>query len=191
MGRDKALIEIAGEPMVVRVAAAARAAGARDVVAIGRGPGSFATLGLASMPDDRPGEGPVAGIVTAAAWGAGSAEPVVLVVGCDLIAPSPDAISATVAALAADAGAEVAVPAVAGRRQWAHAAWRTTVAAALRAELDAGRRGVGEAVVAAGLGVVEVPGIDPAALVDADTPDDLPPAAAGEAGRWGARDHGH
>jgi molybdopterin-guanine dinucleotide biosynthesis protein A len=180
MGRDKALIEIAGEPMAVRVAAAARTAGARDVVAVGRPPGAFEALGLSTVADDRPGEGPVAGIVTAAAW---SAERVVLVVGCDLVAPSPEAMSAMVAALAAHPDAAVAVPAVAGRRQWVHTAWRTTSGPALRSALEAGRRGVGEAVAAAGLGVVEVPGIDPAALADADTPGDLPPAAAGEPGR--------
>jgi hypothetical protein len=39
---------------------------------------------------------------------------------------------------------------------------------------------VGGVVAAAGLVVVGVDGIDPAAVADADTPGDLPPGADGE-----------
>ena len=172
MGCDKALIPIGGTPMVVRVADALRAAGARDVLAVGREPDTLAPLGLAAVPDGRPGTGPAGGIVTALSRAA--ADEVVLVVGCDLVAPSPDAMAATAAALAHRADAAVAVPLSGGRAQWHHAAWRPAAAPALEAALEAGARAVGRVVAVAGLVVVGVDGIDPAALTDADTPGDLP-----------------
>ncbi|MGH9111551.1 MAG: molybdenum cofactor guanylyltransferase, partial [Acidimicrobiales bacterium] len=114
MGRDKALIRIDGVPMVVRVADALRAAGATDVFAVGRDPEALAELGLVTVADDRPGAGPVAGIATALAH---ACEDLVLVAGCDLLAPSPVAMAATVAALAGAREGGVAVPRDRGRRQ--------------------------------------------------------------------------
>jgi molybdopterin-guanine dinucleotide biosynthesis protein A len=175
MGRDKALIPIGGTPMVVRVADALLAAGAREVIAVGREPDALAPLGLTTVPDGRAGAGPAAGIVTALDRAA--ADEVVLVVGCDLVAPSPDAMAATVAALAHRGEADVAVPISGGRTQWHHAAWRPAAAPALEAALQAGGRAVGRVVADAGLVLVGVDGIDPAALADADTTDDLPPDA--------------
>lgn len=170
MGRDKALIPVEGTPLVVRVARALRAAGAREVVAVGRHPGWLAEHGLVAVPDARPGQGPAGGVATA--LGVCHHE-IVVVAGCDLVAPSPDAMAATVAALASHPGAAVAVPRTGGWLQWMHAAWRLAAAPALDAALDAGERAVGSVVEAAGLTVVEVEGVDPAALADADTPDDL------------------
>jgi molybdenum cofactor guanylyltransferase len=178
MGRDKALIPVGGTPMVVRVAEALWVAGAREVVAVGREPDALASLGLATVPDRRPGAGPVAGIVTALARA--RRDEVVLVVGCDLLVPSPTAMGATLAVLAQHPTAAVAVPVSGGRTQWHHAAWRPSAASALEAALEGGTRAVGGVVAAAGLVVVGVDGIDPAAVADADTPGDLPPGADGE-----------
>ena len=178
MGRDKALIAVGGTPMVVRVAEAMWIAGAREVLAVGREPDALASLGLVTVPDGRPGAGPVAGIVTALARAAG--DEIVLVVGCDLVAPSPAAMGATLAALAQHPTAAVAVPVSGGRTQWHHAAWRPSAAPALEGALAAGTRAVGGVVAAAGLVVVGVDGIDPAALADADMPGDLPLDADGE-----------
>jgi molybdopterin-guanine dinucleotide biosynthesis protein A len=172
MGRDKALIPIGGTPMVVRVAEALWVAGASDVVAIGREPDALASLGLTTVPDARAGAGPAGGIATALATAAD--DEIVFVVGCDLVAPSPVAIGATVTVLAHHPTAAVAVPVSGGRTQWDHAAWRPSAAPALDAALDAGARAVGAVVAAAGLVVAGVDGIDPAALADADEPGDLP-----------------
>lgn len=177
MGRDKALIPIGGTPMVVRVAQALWVAGAREVVAVGREPDALASLGLVTVPDGRPDAGPAAGIVTALARA--DDDDVVLVVGCDLVAPSPVAMGETLAALARHPPAAVAVPVTRGRTQWHHAAWRPSAAAALDAALESGGRAVGGVVAAAGLVVVGVDGVDPAALADADTPGELPPGADG------------
>jgi molybdopterin-guanine dinucleotide biosynthesis protein A len=97
----------------------------------------------------------------------------VLVAACDLVAPSPDALAATVRALAADDRTAVAVPLSEGRRHWVHAAWRRSARSALAAQLDRGERAVHRAVAAACLTVVEVPDLAAEALADADTPDDL------------------
>ena len=180
MGRDKALIPIGGRPMVARVADALWVAGARDVVAIGREPDALASLGLATVPDGRPGAGPAGGIATALSRAAAHVDDdeIVFVVGCDLVAPSPAAIGATLAVLADHPGAAVAVPVSAGRTQWHHAAWRASAAPALEAVLDTGVRAVGAVVAAAGLVVAGVDGIDPAVLADADEPGDIPQAGA-------------
>jgi molybdopterin-guanine dinucleotide biosynthesis protein A len=177
MGRDKALLEIEGQAMAVRVAGALVDAGADPVVAVGGNADALATLGLHGVADEHPGEGPLGGLVTA--LGA-SPEPVLFVAACDLTSPSASAIAATVDALAAALGdpgdprdPSVAVPVVDGRRQWMHAAWRTAAEAPLRAAFEAGERAVHAAVSVGRLRVVDLELPDPA-VADADTPADLP-----------------
>lgn len=79
MGRDKALLEIAGEPLARRTARLLEPL-VRSVTLIGS-PARFEALGLHVAPDDEPGRGPLGGIVTALRitecdWN--------LVVGCDM-----------------------------------------------------------------------------------------------------------
>jgi rhodanese-related sulfurtransferase len=69
-------------------------------------------------------------------------------------------------------GADVAVPVVDGRQQWLHAAWHRRVTAIVGDLFAAGERSVAGAALA--LRVEEVGGLLPAALVDADHPEDLP-----------------
>src|SRR5688572_7864759 len=65
MGTDKALVEIDGTPMAVRVARALTAAGARRVIAVGGDARALASAGLEVVPDLEPGAGPLGGVVTA------------------------------------------------------------------------------------------------------------------------------
>ncbi|HMG41491.1 MAG TPA: molybdenum cofactor guanylyltransferase [Acidimicrobiales bacterium] len=175
MGTDKALVEIDGAPMLRRVAVAVRRAGAGHVAVVGSGSpdddarrrGALAGLDIEAVADDHPGEGPLGGLLTALRT---ARHDVVLVVACDLVAPSAAALQATVAALAHH---DVAVP-TGERAQWLHAAWHRRVAEPLRKQFDAGERSVGGAVEAAGLTVAWVDDLDTAALADADTPEDLP-----------------
>jgi len=79
MGRDKALLELDGAPMIVRTARLVESvAGMATVVGA---PEKYAPLGLRAIRDDWPGAGPLGGIATALrateqAWN--------LVVACDL-----------------------------------------------------------------------------------------------------------
>jgi len=172
MGRDKALVEVDGRALALRVADALRRAGADPVTAVGGDLPALAALGLAAVPDEAPGEGPLTGVLTALTGAAGGDAPIVFVAACDLVAPDPAAVSATVASLDAASDGDVAVPVVEGRRQWMHAAWRSSAAAPLAAAFAAGERAVHAAVAAGALRVVEV-AVAPASVADADTPTDL------------------
>ena len=176
MGRDKALIEIGGVPLVMRVASALRDAGAVDVRTVGGDADALSRLGLRTVADRWPGAGPLGGIVTALSETetAGTAG-IVLVAACDLVDPSPATMAATVRALRETADASVAVPSLAGRRRWDQAAWPASALDALTRQFESGERAVHRAVSAADLTVVELHEVDPSSLVDADTPADLPP----------------
>ena len=168
MGRDKALIEVGGDPLAVRVARALEQAGASAIVAVGGDRPALTSRGLDVLADDLPGEGPLPALVTALHW---SPAPILAVLACDLLAPSAEAVSATIAALSADPRAVAAVPWVDDRAQWLHAAWRTEIADDLRAAVDAGERAVHRAL--ASFHITRVEGLDPAALADADDPGDV------------------
>lgn len=169
MGHDKALLPIDGRPMAARVSDALWAAGAVEVVAIGGDGAALTALGLDHRIDDHPGDGPLPATITALL---ATAEVHVLVVSCDLVAPDPAAMAATVHALVSHPGAVGAVPVDAGHRQWTHAAWRADAARPLAAAHAAGARSLRRA--GADLLLYEVHDLDPAALADADEPSDLP-----------------
>ena len=80
MGVDKGLLEIAGEPMIVRVARSVESVVGAPAMVVGT-PEKFRELGLRAIADDWPGCGPLGGIATAlraseADWN--------LIVACDL-----------------------------------------------------------------------------------------------------------
>jgi len=79
MGRDKAFIEMEGEPLVARAARLLEPFTGKPTV-IGP-PERFAPLGLLAIRDDHPGFGPLGGISTA--LGAAT-HPWNLMIGCDL-----------------------------------------------------------------------------------------------------------
>jgi molybdopterin-guanine dinucleotide biosynthesis protein A len=177
MGQDKALLVLAGEPMVRRVAVALRDAGASQVVTIGGDqPALAAALGstdpVVTVPDDSPDQGPLGGILTALRI---LDTEIVLVVACDLLTPSSSAMTATVAALAASPADDAAAPLRGDQVEWLHAAWRRRARPLLAAQFAAGERSVHAATRGAGLALLTVSGLEPAALADADAPADLPP----------------
>lgn len=80
MGRDKALLELSGEPLIVRVARLVSAAVGGVAVVVGSA-AAYSRAHLVVVEDDWPGAGPLGGIATAlrvspAEWN--------LVVACDL-----------------------------------------------------------------------------------------------------------
>lgn len=168
MGRDKALIDIAGEPLAARVAAALAGAGLAPVTCVGGDLVALRQRGLVAVADGHPGEGPLGGVLTALARHPAGG---VVVAACDLVAPTVDAVRRLLLAgdQAPDAG--VVVPVVAGRCQWLHALWRPSAAPGLTAAFAAGERSVGRAAVA-NLTVHAYAETDP--LADADIARDLP-----------------
>jgi molybdopterin-guanine dinucleotide biosynthesis protein A/rhodanese-related sulfurtransferase len=182
MGQDKALLELDGVPMARRVADALLAAGAASVTLQGGDAGALVPLGLPVVADEHPHEGPFPAVVQAVDQ---AGAPLVVVSGCDLVRPSPEAFRTVVAALAAVPRADGAGPVVEGREQWGHAARRRSSAPALRAALAAGHRSLRWA--AAALRLVRVEGLAAADLADADDPSQLP---AGPGRAWSARTRG-
>lgn len=79
MGRDKALLEIAGLPMAVRTARLVEPL-VSSVTLVGPVE-CLSSLDLAVIPDDLPGRGPLGGIATALRV---STSPWCLILGCDL-----------------------------------------------------------------------------------------------------------
>jgi len=100
MGQDKALIEVEGRPLALRVADSLFLS--CNTVSIVGDPARYATLGLPVIPDNFPGQGPLAGIeaalrATSADWN--------LIAACDM--PSLDS---TVFASLFSTGCDCAVP---------------------------------------------------------------------------------
>ena len=117
MGVDKAVLDLNGRPMALRVADTLRQAGALEVLAVGGRPEWAKVLvGVDRcdewVPDLHPGDGPLGGVVTAAAARPNS---FLVVAACDL----PDLRPAVVEALIVAAGETgAAVAATGGRTQW-------------------------------------------------------------------------
>jgi len=172
MGRDKALVEIGGRPMIVGVIEAARATGADSVAVVGhRRPADLpADLGAVLVPDAHPGEGPLGGVVTALEW---CAAPVCLVLACDLPRLDPADLRRLVDAL--DAAPDASVAALSGPSgpEPLVAAWRTTTAAVVRAAFDAGERAPHRVLAGLRGALTTVRAADPGRLLNVNTADDL------------------
>ncbi len=176
MGRDKALIEADGRPLVVIAADALAAAGAEPIFTVGGEAASLRALGLDVVADDHPGEGPLGGLLTALRH---IRAEVVGVLACDLPKADPAAVTAGKAGLG-DADVAVALD-ERKSRQWLHAAWRRDAAVPVLARAFAsGERAVHRA--AASLRVHEVTLAAPIAVADADTPADLGKVHSGQGG---------
>ena len=166
MGRDKALVEVDGVSMVRRVADALDAGGCRPVVVVGGDATAIGRLGLAAVPDRRPGEGPLGGILTALAAVPGP----VLVVACDLPWIDAGVVHALVDE-ASNGGSEVdVVVATSSRLEPLCAVWLPSAQRHLRESFDGGERAVHR--VLDGVRVRTVP-VRPDALRNVNRPEDL------------------
>jgi molybdopterin-guanine dinucleotide biosynthesis protein A len=167
MGRDKALVEVDGRPLVLHACTTLRAAGASRVTVVGGDAAAFHGLGLATLADEHRGEGPLGAIVTA--LGTRVDGGVAAVLSCDLVDPSPANVTALLAQIGP--GIDVVVASRRGRPQWLHAAWSVDALGELKRIFAQGERSIGRAAQGLMVEVVEVP--DPDRLQDADTPADL------------------
>ena len=166
MGTDKALMRIEGVPMALRVANALRAAGATDVVAVGGDVQSLQQLGLRTVPDGAPGEGPLGGILSAVR---AATESVVVVTACDMPWIEAAQIVPLVEALAPSQKAVVAASTATGHLQPLHAAWRVEALAELQRIFDEGERAPRRAIRALAHVTIELG--DGRWSTDLDTPD--------------------
>ncbi len=128
MGTDKALVDVAGRPMVEWVADALRPV-CDPVIVVGR---ATPLAGLAAVPDPgTPHQGPLSGLV--AAFGVAGERPVLLVA-----VDQPWVRAATLRGLAERVGELAAVPVVGGVRQTTCAAYPPGLADLAAAELEGG-----------------------------------------------------
>jgi molybdopterin-guanine dinucleotide biosynthesis protein A len=167
MGTDKAFIEIDGRPLVTIARDALRDAGASEVLAVGGDRAGFERLGFRVIADRWPGEGPLAGVVTALTE---AEHDVVVVLSCDLPAVDALAVTAVLAGLA-DMQADAAVPMVDGMPQVLVAAYRRRCRAPFEEALRGGTRRLRDAV--SGLRVTHVALDEPAWVRNVNHPADV------------------
>lgn len=131
MGADKALVEVAGRPMVAWVSEALGAVTDRVIIA-GR---SQSLLGLDALPDPVEGPvGPLAGLVSALGEATATGADAVVLVAVD----QPFVRSTTLARLLAGSHGGAVVPEADGARQVTCAVYPATWEAEAEAELAAG-----------------------------------------------------
>ena len=177
MGRDKALLPVAGVPMARRVADALGEAGCSPVLAVGGDAGALAALGLPVVADGWPGEGPLGALATVADTMAarGWAHRDAVVVACDLPWLDAATVWRLIDATAGEtAGAQVGAQVVCARTDRIEplcARWSPPALAAARELFLAGDRSVAAAL--AQLQVLPID-VDAAALRNANSPSDLP-----------------
>jgi molybdopterin-guanine dinucleotide biosynthesis protein A len=139
MGRDKALLEVDGEPLVAQVAREVSAA-AGSVAVIGA-PERYRHLGLEVVPDRIPGAGPLGGIDTALSLGRAEWN---LIVACDLPLARADLLRSLVEQ--ARKSRDVCVIPYTDRPEPLCAVYSLRVASAIRKAVDAGVRKVLQAL---------------------------------------------
>ena len=155
-GQDKALVEFNGQPMLLRMRDLLKSLLNRvDVIAA---PGKYASIGIESIADLWPGEGPLGGIITAisvsgeerraAEWN--------LIVGCDLPFLSREWL-AYMTQRAMVSTALVIVPQSPGGLEPLCACWRTDALAKLRHSFENGVRKITDAMKELDAEVVDYP----------------------------------
>jgi molybdopterin-guanine dinucleotide biosynthesis protein A len=152
-GQDKALVEIDGAPMLLRMRALlGRVATEVSVIAPLQ---KYAALGITGVPDRWDGQGPLAGIITAllTTTEAGSAE-WNLIIGCDMPFLTQEWLSYLLKRALAS-GAEVVAPKSVQGLEPLCACWRTSAALKLQRAFDGGTRKITEAMKQLPLEVVD------------------------------------
>lgn len=171
MGRTKALIEIDGRPMASGVVAALSGAGCSRVIAYGGDPDELGSLGIPVLPDRYPGSGPLGGVLglLERADLTGERDAAVFVIACDLPAVRSGDLQPLVEASRSHPDIDVVVARTSAIEP-ACAIWRVSALAVVRRAFDRGDRALHVAI--GQLASVEV-GVDPGALRNINTPDDL------------------
>lgn len=169
-GSDKALAPFRSSLVGARVVAALRGAGIDPVVAIGGTAGD--SLGLPTVADRWPGDGPLAALATALAW---ARRGWVLVVPCDLPLLETAHLERLLIPGPPDEGRAV-VATIDGAPKVSLAIWPADRGRTVLRLVEAGERRFRAALDEIGWQGVEVPA---AAVADADTPEELAELEAG------------
>jgi molybdopterin-guanine dinucleotide biosynthesis protein A len=144
-GRDKALVEIEGAPMLLRMRALLGEVTTQvNVIAA---PGKYAALGITSIADRWEGQGPLAGIITAllTTKETGSEAQWNLIVGCDMPFLTGEWLRHLVTRALASS-AEVVAPQSAQGLEPLCACWRTSAAEKLQSAFEEGVRKITQAM---------------------------------------------
>ncbi len=149
LGRDKALVEVGGTPLVLRVAQAVGAA--VDEVTLVGAPEKYGHLGLRVIPDQISGFGPLAGILAALEE---TSRPWNLVAACDMPNLTPDFLRFLLRR-AVEEQAEILAPTDAnGRPEPLCAVYASSCREAIRRAVEADRHKITDAFE--GLRVIEL-----------------------------------
>jgi molybdopterin-guanine dinucleotide biosynthesis protein A len=145
-GRDKALVEFDGEPLITRLCRVLQAATSASVRIIGAAE-KYGQIGVECIADRWPGEGPLGGIITAletsklpenkSSWS--------LIIGCDMPFLTTDWLQ-YIATRAQVSKAEIVAPESEHGLEPLCACWRTTAAAPLTRTFESGVRRVSDAM---------------------------------------------
>jgi molybdopterin-guanine dinucleotide biosynthesis protein A len=145
-GQDKALVEFEGKPMLQRMRELLGGVLGNAVVIAAEG--KYAGVGIASIADRWPGEGPLGGIITALALSSQLAALSIesnLILGCDMPFLTSEWL-AYMAERATASKAEVIVPRSASGLEPLCACWRSSASAKLQRAFDSGVRKITEAM---------------------------------------------
>jgi molybdenum cofactor guanylyltransferase len=144
-GRDKALVQMAGEPLLMRLYAVLREV--TPSVAVIGAEEKYGGLGVTCVADRWPGEGPLGGILTALEASAqdGDGDGWNLIIGCDMPFLTREWLAYIVERAAAST-AQVVAPRSRDRWEPLCACWRTSARAALEGVFDQGVRKITEAM---------------------------------------------
>lgn len=166
MGTDKAFLAIGGRPLITRPLAALAGAGVSPVVMVGGDAASAAELGVVTIADTWPHEGPLGGLVTALNW---CPEPRLVVLSCDLAAIDAATVLQLVDAEATETDVTMAFT---DRLEPLCAVWHVTRSVEpLTEAFRAGERAVRHAI--RGLRIHRIELTDWSSLRDVDSPEDL------------------
>ena len=177
-GGDKALLHLAGRPMLGHILERLRPQVSGMALSANGDPARFAAFGLPVLPDAAPGGGPLAGVLAGMRWAA-RAHPGAKLLSLPSDTPLlPPDLVARLLAVRLTTGAAIACAASGGRRHPVVALWPAALADALAAALAEGERGVGRFAAAHGLAAVEFAAepVDP--FMNVNTPADLAAAEA-------------
>jgi molybdenum cofactor guanylyltransferase len=142
MGSDKALLPFRGRTLVEHVAAAVREAA--GIVTIIGNPERYGHFGIRVLADERPGFGPLGGVITALATGSVEWS---LVVACDLAGITAAFLLELLDAAHSSSGLECLVPRSPVGLEPLCAVWHISALPKLRCALEAGRLKMKEVVL--------------------------------------------